>query len=174
MRTWASLRIGESTSGTLWRRLALPKRIENWSLTSLQQRLVKTGGRLVKTCARLLATVGGRASDAAAVRGDAGLERAATATAVIALGEVSRAESSCGGAGVSRGCACSRLCIISYSGCRGIWVESAPSGFRSDGLVWTMECGLCRSVLIGSVRWLRPVWHRGGCISISAARSGGE
>ena len=26
----------------------LPKKIENWSLTSLQQRLVKTGGRLVK------------------------------------------------------------------------------------------------------------------------------
>ena len=26
----------------------LPKRIVNWSLTSLQQRLVKTGGRLVK------------------------------------------------------------------------------------------------------------------------------
>jgi hypothetical protein len=26
----------------------LPQRIENWSLTSLQQRLVKTGGRLVK------------------------------------------------------------------------------------------------------------------------------
>ena len=34
--------------GNLWRRLALPKRIDNWSLTSLQQRLVKTGGRLVK------------------------------------------------------------------------------------------------------------------------------
>jgi len=34
--------------GNLWRRLVLPKRIENWSLTSLQQRLVKTGGRLVK------------------------------------------------------------------------------------------------------------------------------
>jgi hypothetical protein len=34
--------------GNLWRWLALPKRIENWSLTSLQQRLVKTGGRLVK------------------------------------------------------------------------------------------------------------------------------
>jgi hypothetical protein len=32
----------------LWRRLALPKRIERSSLTSLQQRLVKTGGRLVK------------------------------------------------------------------------------------------------------------------------------
>jgi hypothetical protein len=27
--------------GNLWRRLALPRRIENWSLTSLQQRLVK-------------------------------------------------------------------------------------------------------------------------------------
>ena len=34
--------------GNLWRRLTLPKRIERWSLTSLQQRLVKTGGRLVK------------------------------------------------------------------------------------------------------------------------------
>ncbi|MGH9455228.1 MAG: IS1380 family transposase [Terriglobia bacterium] len=34
--------------GNLWRRLALPGQIGNWSLTSLQQRLVKTGGRLVK------------------------------------------------------------------------------------------------------------------------------
>ena len=34
--------------GNLWRRLVLPKGIENWSLTSLQQRLVKTGGRLLK------------------------------------------------------------------------------------------------------------------------------
>ena len=34
--------------GNLWRRLVLPKRIEAWSLTSLQQRLVKTGGRLIK------------------------------------------------------------------------------------------------------------------------------
>jgi hypothetical protein len=34
--------------GNLWRRLVLPRRIDNWSLTSLQQRLVKTGGRLVK------------------------------------------------------------------------------------------------------------------------------
>lgn len=34
--------------GNLWRRLLLPQRIGNWSLTSLQQRLVKTGGRLIK------------------------------------------------------------------------------------------------------------------------------
>ena len=34
--------------GNLWRRLVLPPRITRWSLTSLQQRLVKTGGRLVK------------------------------------------------------------------------------------------------------------------------------
>jgi hypothetical protein len=33
--------------GNLWR-LVLPRRIDNWSLTSLQQRLVKTGGRPVK------------------------------------------------------------------------------------------------------------------------------
>jgi hypothetical protein len=31
-----------------WGTPTLPKRIKNWSLTSLQQRLVKTGGRLVK------------------------------------------------------------------------------------------------------------------------------
>jgi Transposase DDE domain group 1 len=34
--------------GNLWRRLVLPERIDHWSLTSVQQRLVKTGGRLVK------------------------------------------------------------------------------------------------------------------------------
>ena len=34
--------------GNLWRRLVLPRRIDHWSLSSLQQRLVKTGGRLVK------------------------------------------------------------------------------------------------------------------------------
>lgn len=33
--------------GNLWRRL-LPKKIEKWPLTSLWQRLVRTGGRLVK------------------------------------------------------------------------------------------------------------------------------
>ncbi len=34
--------------GNLWRRLGLPPRIKSWSLTSLQHRLMKTGGRLVK------------------------------------------------------------------------------------------------------------------------------
>jgi Transposase DDE domain group 1 len=34
--------------GNLWRWLALPKAVGTWSLTSLQQRLVKTGGRLIK------------------------------------------------------------------------------------------------------------------------------
>ena len=34
--------------GNLWRRLVFPQRIGNWSLTSLQQRLVKTGGRIIK------------------------------------------------------------------------------------------------------------------------------
>jgi hypothetical protein len=34
--------------GNLWRRLVLPKRIDGWSLTSLQQRVVKAGGRLIK------------------------------------------------------------------------------------------------------------------------------
>ena len=34
--------------GNMWRRLGLPHKIKSWSLTSLQQRLMKTGGRLVK------------------------------------------------------------------------------------------------------------------------------
>ena len=34
--------------GNLWRRLVVPKEIRTWSLISLQQRQVKTGGRLVK------------------------------------------------------------------------------------------------------------------------------
>ncbi|MGH9339107.1 MAG: IS1380 family transposase [Acidobacteriota bacterium] len=46
VRLWLSL-IAYNL-GNLWRRLVLPKRIANWSLTSLQKRLVKTGGRLVK------------------------------------------------------------------------------------------------------------------------------
>ena len=46
VRLWLSL-IAYNL-GNLWRRLVLPKKVENWSLTSLQQRLVKTGGRLVK------------------------------------------------------------------------------------------------------------------------------
>ena len=36
------------TSGDLWRRLALPRKMRNWSLTNLPQRSAKTRGRLVK------------------------------------------------------------------------------------------------------------------------------
>jgi hypothetical protein len=43
-----ALRMLAYNLGNLWRRLVLPKRIDHWSLTSLQQRLVKTDGRLVK------------------------------------------------------------------------------------------------------------------------------
>ena len=46
VRLWLSLIAYDL--GNLWRRLVLPKRIDNWWLTRLQQRLVKTGGRLVK------------------------------------------------------------------------------------------------------------------------------
>ena len=46
VRLWLSL-IAYNL-GNLCRRLALPAPIGAWSLTSLQQRLVKTGGRLIK------------------------------------------------------------------------------------------------------------------------------
>ena len=38
---WLALSLLPYNLGNLWRRLVLPQRIENWSLTSLQQRLVK-------------------------------------------------------------------------------------------------------------------------------------
>ena len=34
--------------GNLWRRLGLAQKIKNWSLTSLQERLLKTGGHLAQ------------------------------------------------------------------------------------------------------------------------------
>jgi hypothetical protein len=46
VRLWLSV-IADNL-GNLWRRLALLREIGNWSLTSLQQRLIKTGGRLIK------------------------------------------------------------------------------------------------------------------------------
>jgi len=45
VRLW--LRLIACNLGNLWRRLVLQARIGNWSLTSLQQRLVKTGGHLI-------------------------------------------------------------------------------------------------------------------------------
>ena len=47
-QVWLGLSVLAYNLGNLWRRLALPKRIDNWPLTSLQQRLVKRGGQLVK------------------------------------------------------------------------------------------------------------------------------
>ena len=46
VRLWLS--VIACNIGNLWRRLVLPLRVGHWSLTSLQQRLVKTGGRLIK------------------------------------------------------------------------------------------------------------------------------
>ncbi|HZA24124.1 MAG TPA: transposase [Dehalococcoidia bacterium] len=40
--------------GNLMRRLALPEAIKHWTLTSLQTRLIKTGGRLVGQARRLV------------------------------------------------------------------------------------------------------------------------
>lgn len=45
VRPWLSL-IAYNL-GNLCRRLVLPRRIGNWSLTSPQRRLVRTGGRLI-------------------------------------------------------------------------------------------------------------------------------
>ncbi len=46
VRLWLSL-IAYNL-GNLWRRLALPREIGNWSLTSLQRPSLKTGDRLIK------------------------------------------------------------------------------------------------------------------------------
>ena len=54
--------------GNLWRRWVLPPRVTRWSLTSLQQRLVKTGGRLVKHARDYWLLLAEGASDPSAVR----------------------------------------------------------------------------------------------------------
>ena len=46
VRLWLS--VVAYNLGNLWWRLVLPQRISKWSLTSLQQRLVKVGGRLAR------------------------------------------------------------------------------------------------------------------------------
>ena len=46
MRVWLS--VIAYNLGNLWRRLALLAEVANWSLTSLQQRLVKTGGPVIR------------------------------------------------------------------------------------------------------------------------------
>jgi len=38
----------QAPASSLLRRLVLPVAIQDWSLTSLQQRLLKTGGRLIR------------------------------------------------------------------------------------------------------------------------------
>jgi hypothetical protein len=45
---WLWLSLIAYNLGNLWLRLTLPESIGKWSLTSLQQRLVKTGGRLIQ------------------------------------------------------------------------------------------------------------------------------
>lgn len=83
VRLWLSL-IAYNL-GNLWRRLVLLKKIENWSLTSLQQRLVKTGGRLVKQAAVLLAFVSRGLSDAPSFRGDFAEDLGVTAAGWVAI-----------------------------------------------------------------------------------------
>ena len=57
--------------GNLWRRLVLPKRIDAWSLPSLQQRLVKTRARLVKHARYYWLLLAESQPDSTPVRGDA-------------------------------------------------------------------------------------------------------
>jgi hypothetical protein len=61
--------------GNLWRQLVLPKRIDTWSLTSLQQRLVKTGRATDQPRPLLLAPAGREPPNAAAVWEHAGKDR---------------------------------------------------------------------------------------------------
>jgi hypothetical protein len=69
--------------GNLWRRLALPRRIETWSLTSLQQRLVKNGGRLTQHARYYWFAAGRGESDAAVVRRHAAEDRGAAVASRI-------------------------------------------------------------------------------------------
>jgi len=59
--------------GNLLRRLVLPLAIESWTLTGLQQRLFKTGGRLIRL------QTGGEPLDADSLSADSRAHRATRA-----------------------------------------------------------------------------------------------
>ena len=61
----------------------LPKNIDTWLLTSVQQQLVKTGGRLVMHAGTLV-TPGEASSDAATIREHAATDCGATASRRVA------------------------------------------------------------------------------------------
>jgi hypothetical protein len=91
VRLWLSM-IAHNL-GNLWRRLALPKKIGNWSLT-LQQRLVRAGGRLVKHARYLLAVFGRRESQTATFWQNAAKDRCPAAGERVAEQERQRIEGS--------------------------------------------------------------------------------
>ena len=70
--------------GNLWRRLVLPPRVKHWSLTSLQQRLVKIGGRLVKHARYYWLLLAEGHSDLSAVRRHAAEDLGAASAGRIA------------------------------------------------------------------------------------------
>ena len=72
--------------GNLWRRLVLPKKIENWSLTSLQQRAGNDGRALDQARPVLLAASGGEPPDTAAVRKHGAADRGVGRANRIGLG----------------------------------------------------------------------------------------
>ena len=66
--------------GNLWRRLALPRGIGKLVADEPAAKAGEDRRAAVEACALLLAIAGGRTSDAAAVRGDAGPDRATAGT----------------------------------------------------------------------------------------------
>jgi hypothetical protein len=97
VRLWLSL-IAYNL-GNLRRRLVLPAPTGRWSLTSLQQRLVKNRRMFNKACTLLLAVVGGESSDAAALREHAAENRdAAVASGVVRVQSATDCDGAyCGG-----------------------------------------------------------------------------
>ena len=71
--------------GNLWRRHVLPKRIDNWSLTSLQQRLVN-GRASGETHTVLLAVTGRKSPDPTPVRDDVAADLGVAGTHRVVLG----------------------------------------------------------------------------------------
>jgi hypothetical protein len=80
--------------GNLWRQLALPKKIGNRSVTSLQHRLVKIGGRLVKHARYYWLLLAEGAPEPKAVRQHGEDDRGAGAAGRVANRERQRIERS--------------------------------------------------------------------------------
>ena len=85
VRPFGKLRTGLAYNlGNFMRRLVLPEYMKHWTLTSLQTKLIKTGGRLVRHARRAVVSTCRGAGDQGNADRDIGTDQPASAGSWVA------------------------------------------------------------------------------------------